>query len=113
MIRGLAYRTVWVLLYVSHLALAFVSLAGFLGVAVFTLDPNGGASNTAGRRVTVAQRCIMGLVSGPLGLAAAAGSRRLLRSHQRINPLFPEMQIGSHTGGSEVGEQAADSSTRI
>ena len=53
----------------------------------------------------------MGLVSGPLGLAAAAGSRRLLRSHQRIYPLFPEMQIGSHTGGSEVGEQAADSST--
>jgi hypothetical protein len=112
-IRGLAYRTVWVLLYLSHLALAFVALAGFLGVAIFALDPNGGASNTAGRRVTFAQRCAMGLVSGSLGLAAAVASRMLLRSHQRINPLYPEMQIGFHTGGSQACERVTDSSTAM
>src|SRR3954468_4560 len=97
-IRGLSHRTVWALLYLSHLAPAFVALAGFLGIAVFTLDPNGGASNTAGQRVTVAQRCVMGFVSGSLGFAAAIGSRMLLRSHRRINPSYPEMQVGARAG---------------
>jgi hypothetical protein len=105
--RELAYRTVWVLLYLSHLALAFVALVGFFGIAFFAFAPNGGASNTAGQRVSVAQRCVMGLMSGSFGVAAAAGSRMLLRSHQRINPLYPEMQIGFHSGGSEAAKREA------
>jgi hypothetical protein len=108
--RGLAYRTVWILLYLAHLVLALVALVGFFGIAFFAFAPNGGASNTAGRRVTVAQRCVMGLMSGSVGVAAAAGSRMLLRCHKRINPLYPEMQIGFRPGGFEAGEREAGSS---
>ena len=50
----------------------------------------------------------MGLFYGSLGLASAVGSLKLRRCHQRINPLYPEMQI-SLPRGSLRGVRASDS----
>ena len=108
-LRGLVYRTAWVLLYISHLALVVVASAMFFWVAVIAVDSNGGLSRLAGQPVTLAQRYVMGLFYGLLGLASAVGSLTLRRCHQRMNPLYPEMQISLHADRPEVCERPTSS----
>jgi hypothetical protein len=95
-LRGLSFRTGWALLYVLHLALVGIAFALFCGVAIIVIDSGGGLSGPARRDVTVARRCTMGLVYGAFGILTAAGAVQLKRCFNRINPLYPEMQIGLH-----------------
>jgi hypothetical protein len=104
-IRGLVYRTVWVLLYLSHLVLAVVAIIMFFGVVVVAVDKRGSASGHARRHVTVGQRCAMGILYGSLGLLSVVGARKLRQYHRQINPLYPEMQVGFHTGRATLGER--------
>ena len=108
-LRGLVYRTAWVFLYISHLALVVVASAMFFWVAVIAVDANGGISSLAGQSVTLAQRYVMGLFYGSLGVASALGSLKLRRCHLRMNPLYPEMQISLDAGRSEVCERPTSS----
>jgi hypothetical protein len=112
-IRGFVCRTAWVLLYISQLALAVVALVMFFGVVIVAVDEGGGTSGRARRHVTVTQRCAMGLLYGALGLLFGVGSRKLRRCHRRINPLYPEMQIGFHTDRVDAGEQSPSSSAAM
>jgi hypothetical protein len=94
-LRGLIYRTGWVLLYVCHLVLAFFALAMFFGAVIQVIDPNGGESSGAGHKVSVMQRCVVGLLCLLLGSLLCVGSVKLRRWHQSINLFYPELQIGS------------------
>jgi hypothetical protein len=107
-LRGLVYRTGWVLLYVSHLVLAFVALAMFVGAAIQVIDPNGGVSRRAGHPVTVMQRCVMGLLYVSVGVVSVIGSARLRRYHQDVNLYYPEMQISFYRNPEE-GDRSTSS----
>ncbi len=72
--RGLAYRTVWILLLIFQAVLAFVAFIGFFGVVIQVVDKGGGASVHVRAKVTVAQRCLMGIIQGSIGCVALAGA---------------------------------------
>src|SRR3954468_22272313 len=104
-IRGIFYRAAWVLLYVLHLALIVIAFAMFFGVVLMVVDKGGGESGPTRSHVTVGQRCAMGLLYGSVGLLSVAGALKLKRCHHRINPLYPEMQIGFHLARASAREQ--------
>jgi hypothetical protein len=95
-IRGIFCRAAWVLLYVLHLALIVIAFSMFFGVVLVAFDKGGGGAGASRRHVTVGQRCAMGLLHGSVGLLCVAGALKLKQCHRRINPLYPEMQIGFH-----------------
>jgi hypothetical protein len=96
MIRGLVFRAGWVLLYVLHLALVAVALSMFFDVALVAFDAGGGVFDPGQRHLAVGKRCAMCLLYGSLGLLSVVGALKLKQYHRRINPLYPEMQIGFH-----------------
>jgi hypothetical protein len=93
--------------------LAVVAFVMFFGVVIVAVDEGGGASGPARRHVTVTQRCAMGLLFGSLGLLSGLASLRLRRCHLRINPLYPEMQIGLHSDRADAGERSPSSSAAM
>ena len=105
MIRGLVYRAGWALLYVLHLVLIVIAFAMFFGVVLMVVDKDGGVSARAGRQVTLGQRCAMGVLYGTFGILSVAGAVKLKRWHRRINPLYPEMQIGFHLARATARER--------
>jgi hypothetical protein len=104
-IRGLVYRAAWALFYVVHLALVVIAIAMFCGVVLMAVDEGGGASGRARLHVTVGQRCAQGLLYGTLGLLSVAGALKIRRWHGRINPLYPELQIGFHLARATADER--------
>ena len=105
MIRGLVYRAGWGLLYVLHLALFVIAFAMFFGVVLMVVDKGGGESGPTRSQVTLGQRCGMGVLYGTFGILSVAGAVKLKRWHRRINPLYPEMQIGFHLARATARER--------
>src|SRR4029077_14891646 len=101
----IVYRAAWVFLYVLYLALIVIAFSAFCGVALMVIDEGGGESSRARQLVSVGQRCVMGFFYGTLGLLSAAGALKLRRCRGRINPLYPEMQIGFHLARATARER--------
>jgi hypothetical protein len=96
MMRGLVYRAAWVLLYILYIAFVLTALAMLVCVVLVVVDEGGGTSGHARHQVTVGQRLARGALCGSLGLISILGAVKLKTWHRRINPLYPEMQIGFH-----------------
>jgi hypothetical protein len=87
------------LLYLLHGALIGLAFAMFLGAAIQVIDPGGGVFGPPRLEVTAAKRWAVGLVFAAFGVLSAWGAVKLKRCLNRINPLYPEMQIGLHRSG--------------
>ncbi len=107
-VRGLAYRTYWVVVYLAYLSLALVACIALLGALAAFLDPGALRSGPARLHVAVRERVMMAVTCAAFGLLAAFGARKLRDYHGRINPLYPEMQVDFRPARPAAGTRRPD-----
>ena len=108
-LRGLVYRSVWVILYLTHLALVFVAFTSVVGAVLMAIGPGILASNRSGQEFTITQRCLLGLLYGSFGFIFAVSSRELKRWYKSMNPYYPEMQISFRRDRAEPDDRSVRS----